>query len=73
MMPMDMNMNNLMLSLLFGCVGMGYLMFGKKMGQLMPILCGLGLMVIPFFFSNTWVLLVACLALCAVPFVVREA
>ena len=68
-----MDMNNLMLSLLFGCVGMGFLMFGKKMGQLVPILCGLGLMIVPYLLSNTWVLVLVCLGLCVAPFVVREA
>ena len=68
-----MDMNNLMLSLLFGCVGMGFLMYGKKAGQLVPILCGLGLMVVPYLLSNTWVLVLVCLGLCVAPFLVREA
>lgn len=68
-----MDMNNLMLSLLFGSVGFGFLMFGMKMTKLVPIICGLALMVVPYFLSNAWVLSVACLGLCVVPFVLREA
>ena len=67
-----MDFSTLMLSLLFGAVGMGYLLYGKNVGQLMPIGAGLGLMLSPYFISNLIILLIVCCLLVAVPFVVRQ-
>jgi len=67
-----MNTTNLMLSILFGVVGMGYLMYGKSMATLAPIGAGLGLMVVPYFVSNNILLVIVCLAMMAAPFVLRD-
>lgn len=67
-----MDTNGLMLSLLFGAIGTGFLMYGRRMSAFLPITVGLGLMVIPYFISNVIALLVVCLTLTAVPFVVRN-
>ena len=67
-----MDMTSLMMSLLFGTVGMGFLMYGKSMSSLVAIGAGLGLMVAPYFIGNMIVLGVVGVALMAVPFVVRE-
>ena len=66
-----MDMTSLMLSLLFGAVGMGFLMYGKSMSALVPIGAGLALMVVPYFISNLIVLSIVGVGLTAVPFVVR--
>ena len=63
----------LMVSLLFGALGMGFFMFGKKEGRMVPLFVGVALMVVPYFIANVIVLLIACVLLTAVPFVVREA
>lgn len=63
-----MNMTGLLLSLLFGTIGMGYLMYGKRMGEFTPIGVGLGLMVIPYFISSNLLLVLICVGLMAVPF-----
>jgi hypothetical protein len=67
-----MDMTSLMMSLLFGTVGMGFLMYGKSMSSLVAIGAGLGLMVAPYFIGNLIVLGVVGVALTAVPFVVRS-
>ena len=64
-----MDMTSIMLSMLFGTMGMGFLMYGKKAAQLPPIAVGLALMVCPYFISNVIVLLIVCTALTAVPFI----
>jgi hypothetical protein len=69
---MDMDGNLLMASLLFGLVGMGMLMYGKKSGRVIPIGAGLGLMVLPYFITNLVVLLVVCAALTGAPWLIRE-
>jgi hypothetical protein len=55
-------------SLLFGAVGAGYVMYGKKLQKGLPLACGLGLMVVPYFVTGTLALVVICGALCVVPF-----
>jgi hypothetical protein len=67
-----MDMTNLMISLLFGSLGMGFFMYGKSMGRLVPIGAGMALMIVPYFIANVIALLVVCLALAAVPFFLRE-
>ena len=64
-----MNVTSLMLSLLFGTIGLGYVMFGKKAERLSPVLSGAALMVAPYFISNLILLIVVSLCLMAVPFV----
>jgi hypothetical protein len=66
-----MDMNTILLSLLFGAVGMGFLMYGKKMAAMVPMLAGVALMVVPYFISNLIILALVGLALTAVPFVLR--
>ena len=55
----------------FGSVGVGYFVYGKKQQRLLPLLCGIGLMVFPYFVSSTLVLLVVGGLLLAAPFVLR--
>jgi hypothetical protein len=62
----------LMASFLFGMIGMGMFMYGKRASRLIPLGAGVALMVVPYFLSNLIVLLVVCTGLTAAPFVVRE-
>jgi len=66
-----MDMTSLMLSLLFGTVGMGFMMYGKQMSSLVPIGAGLALMIAPYLIPNLVVLSIVGLVLIGVPFVVR--
>ena len=63
---------NIMLSLLFGGLGAGMLMFGKKTGRMVPLGAGLGLLVCPYFIPNTIAMIIVCCALSATPFVLRD-
>lgn len=67
-----MDQNSLMASLLFGMVGMAMFMYGKKACRLVPLIAGVGLMVVPYFISNLVALLLVCFALMATPWVLRE-
>jgi hypothetical protein len=67
----DMNTTGVLLSLLFGAVGMGYLMYGKRMAEFVPIIVGMALMIVPYFFANNLILTVVCVGLMAAPFVRR--
>jgi hypothetical protein len=67
-----MDSTTLMLSLLLGTVGMGFLMYGKNAGQLVPMGAGVGLIICPYFITNIIILLLVCAGLVVTPFVLRE-
>jgi len=57
--------------LLFGSIGMGFLVYGKRQKAPVPLLCGIGLIVFPYFVSNGWAMVLVGAALMAVPYFVR--
>ena len=67
-----MDTTNLMLSLLFGSIGLGYFIYGKKALQIVPIGVGMALMVCPYFIPSAMILLLVCIGLMAVPLFVRN-
>lgn len=67
-----MDTTGLMLSLLFGLIGTGLFLFGKREGRVLYIATGLALMVLPPFLPGVAAIIVS-LILCAVPFLLREA
>ena len=56
---------------LFGSVGLGYFLYGKKQRAVVPLVCGIALMAFPYFISNTVVLVAVGIALAAIPYFVR--
>jgi hypothetical protein len=67
-----MDMTPVMFALVFGLIGTGYFMFGKKEGRIVHMGSGLALMVLPGFLPGVAMVIVS-LILCAVPFVLRDA
>jgi len=61
----------LFLSLLFGSIGLGFFIYGKKQSALVPLVCGVLLMVIPYFISNAPLLFAVGAVLVLVPYFVR--
>ncbi len=68
---MDFSSNTLFLSLLFGSIGVGYFIYGKKQSKVIPLLVGLSLCVYPYFVSNIYVMLALGVLLIVLPFLVR--
>lgn len=66
-----MDESKLLWGLLFGSVGIGYLMYGRRQKNLMPFLAGLGLICFPYLIDQTSILLLVGLALIGLPFVVK--
>jgi hypothetical protein len=56
-----------MLSILFGSIGSGYVLYGTKQRQVVPLLIGLALCVYPYCLSNGSAIVVVGLILTAVP------
>jgi hypothetical protein len=61
----------LLWGLLFGSIGLGYFIYGKKQGAVVPLVCGLGLMIFPYFVPNTMLLVGVGALLIAVPYFLR--
>jgi len=61
-----------MWGVIFGSIGFGFFVYGKKQKAIIPLLSGTGLMVVPYFFSNVTILVVAGVVLVALPFVIKR-
>ena len=51
-----MSANTLFAGVLFGAVGAGAFVYGRKQRQVRPFLIGVALMVYPYFFDDPWLL-----------------
>jgi len=61
----------LLWSLLFGAFGLGFFVYGRRQKAVVPMVCGLALMLFPYFVSNTIVLVTIGVVLMAVPYFLR--
>jgi hypothetical protein len=58
--------------IVFGSIGMGYAIYGKRQRHLLASACGIGLMILPIVISMEWVLIAVCAVLIALPLVLRR-
>lgn len=65
------NQSLLLWGLLFGSLGLGFFVYGKRQKAVVPLLCGLALMIVPYFVSSSLLLVIVGSALVAVPYFVR--
>ncbi|MFC5491333.1 hypothetical protein [Dokdonella soli] len=61
----------LLWGVLFGSFGLGFFIYGKKQRMIVPLVCGLALMVFPYFVSSTLPLVIIGLALIVTPYFAR--
>lgn len=66
-----MNTSTLVWGILFGSIGLGFFVYGKKQKAIMPILSGIGLMVIPYFISSLYIMIFSGIVLIALPYFIR--
>ncbi len=57
--------------LLFGSIGLGYFIYGKRQRVAMPLICGIALMIFPYFVSSTLLLVFVGCILLAGPFIFK--
>jgi hypothetical protein len=57
--------------LLFGSIGVGFFIYGKKQRAPVPLICGIALMVFPYFISNIVALVGVGIVLVCIPYFVR--
>ncbi len=61
----------LLWGVLFSSIGLGYFIYGKKQNATVPLVCGIALMIIPYFITSVMVMVLLCAALIAVPYFIR--
>ncbi len=57
--------------MLFGAIGFGYFLYGKKQKAIIPLCVGIVLCVFPYFIDNLYVLVGVGVTLMAIPYFVR--
>ena len=57
--------------LVFGSIGLGFCLYGKKQRSPIPMVCGLALMIYPYFIGNTLLLVAIGVVLMAIPYFIR--
>jgi CHASE2 domain-containing sensor protein len=57
---------------LFSSIGLGLFLYGKKQWKVVPLTCGLALMIYPYFVSGTALLVGAGVVLTAIPYFIRH-
>ncbi len=62
----------LFFGVLFGAIGMGYIVYGRKQRHGVALLCGVLLGVLPYFLDNPYLVVGIGIGLCLAPFLVRD-
>jgi hypothetical protein len=61
----------LLWGLLFGSIGLGYFVYGKKQRRGIPLLSGVALMAFPYFVTNSFLMVFIGIVLMALPFFIQ--
>ena len=62
----------LLWGVLFSSIGIGYFFYGRRQGKTIPLLCGVALMVYPYFMPNAAGLVIVGAIFVAVPYFIRR-
>ena len=63
-----MDVGLLLWGLLFSSIGLGFFLYGKKQRAVVPLVCGLVLMIYPYFVPNVIALVAIGVVLISVPY-----
>ena len=61
----------LLWGVVFGSIGLGFFIYGRKQQAVVPLVVGIALFVVPYVISNLSLLLLAGIILIALPYFVR--
>ncbi|HIE06408.1 MAG TPA: hypothetical protein EYP64_00025 [Desulfarculaceae bacterium] len=65
------SVSQLLLGVLFGAVGLGFLTYGWRQKAAVPLVVGVALSIIPYLISNVWVAVGVGGVLVGVPYFIR--
>ena len=66
-----MSTSTLIWGIIFGSIGLAFFVYGKKQKAFVPLFSGVGLMVVPYFISNIYFLVLSGIVLTALPFILK--
>jgi len=66
-----MNTSSLLWGVLFGSIGLGFFVYGRRQKVVVPLVCGVALMIFPYFVSNPLLLVTLGVVLIAIPYFLR--
>jgi len=66
-----MDTTQLLLGVVFSSIGLGYFLYGKKQKAIVPWICGLILMIFPYFIENISILTSIGIMLSIAPYFIR--
>jgi hypothetical protein len=66
-----MNASILLWGLLFSSIGLGYFLYGRKQRAIVPLVCGVALVIYPYFVPNVVALVAIGVALTVIPYFFR--
>lgn len=58
-------------AMFFGAMGLGYFTYGRKQRAVVPLVCGVGLFIFPYFMPNVYVLVLTGIVIMVVPYFIR--
>jgi hypothetical protein len=61
----------LLWGVIFGSVGLGFIIYGRKQQAVVPLVAGIALFVVPYVISSLYLLLLVGIILVALPYFVR--
>lgn len=61
----------LLWGLLFSSIGFGFFLYGKRQRAVVPLVCGIVLMIYPYFIPNATLLVVIGVVISAIPYFLR--
>ena len=64
--------SSLIWSMLFGAIGVGFFIYGRRQRMMVPFVSGLALMIVPYFVDNVGAMIALCVAFIALPYFVRR-
>ncbi len=59
---------SLLWTMIFSSVGLGFFIYGKRQSAIMPMVCGVALMIYPYFVSSIILLVIIGVVLMALPY-----
>jgi len=57
--------------MVFGSIGLGFFLYGKKQKAIVPLITGIALFIFPYFISDIYILIISGASIMAVPYFVR--
>jgi len=65
------DMSVLMWGLLFGTIGLGFFSYGRKQRAIVPLVSGICLFIVPYVFTNVYLLVASGIGLMVLPYYVK--